>query len=38
MTKLEELKAAVDATYDAYDEAREAYRLELKKQQENTNA
>ena len=29
--KLEELRAAVGAAYDTYDEAREAYRRELSK-------
>tara|TARA_R110002110_G_scaffold324067_2_gene536112 strand:+ start:160 stop:411 length:252 start_codon:yes stop_codon:yes gene_type:complete len=29
-TKLEELRAAVEAAYDTYEEAREAYRLELR--------
>jgi hypothetical protein len=29
--KLEELKAAVEAAYDVYDEARKAYHLEISK-------
>lgn len=32
MTKLEELRAAVESAYNVYDETREAYRLELSKQ------
>ena len=43
MTKLEELKAAYDAAWDALDaldaalDAADAYQAELKKTQENSN-
>ena len=37
MTKLEELKAAYDAAWDANVAAWDAYADELKKQQEKTN-
>jgi hypothetical protein len=37
MTKLEELKAAVNATWGAFEAARDAYLAELKKLEENPN-